>query len=278
MKLKTLAQLVAEHPFPDYADWWQVGTQFLNFMSEAIVSQWGELVGNNGNFTPITRYATQYIHTVFGRDARASLVTDFVNKQFATPLQSGEFEALSYAFYRASFELIEQHTHSLKRERRLFTKRVGKIFFQQLHQHLNLNLPTALDDKRDFAQLKISIQAVGNFLSSEGYLRDHFDFRFTLKEKHAGKLIVQKESEFLTNLKRDGIGYAIYEMGYPLILPSAVYLYHMLGEAQHHSSRTIEELFALVGYEARETDDFDPTGYPSDRVIELWEIRKRVVV
>ena len=62
-------------------------------------------------------------------------------------------------------------------------------------------------------------------------------------------------------------------MGYPIILPSAVYLYHTMGEAQHHSSRTIEELFDRIGYEARETDDFDPIGYPSDMVIELWEIR-----
>ena len=62
-------------------------------------------------------------------------------------------------------------------------------------------------------------------------------------------------------------------MGYPIILPSAVYLYNTIGEAQHHSSRTIEELFARVGLTARETDDFDPTGFPSDRVVELWEIR-----
>ncbi|MEM8681700.1 MAG: hypothetical protein AAGF97_20315, partial [Planctomycetota bacterium] len=67
--------------------------------------------------------------------------------------------------------------------------------------------------------------------------------------------------------------YALYEMGYPVILPSAVYLYHTVGEAQHHSSRTIEELFDRVGIEARETDDFDPIGYPSDRVVELWEIQ-----
>ena len=63
-------------------------------------------------------------------------------------------------------------------------------------------------------------------------------------------------------------------MGYPVILPSAVYLFHTVGEAQHHSSRTIEELFELIGYQARETDDFDPTGHPAELVVELWEIRK----
>ena len=62
-----------------------------------------------------------------------------------------------------------------------------------------------------------------------------------------------------------------------MILPSAVYLYHTLGEAQRSCSRTIEELFDRVGHEARETDDFNPMGCPSDRVVELWEIRKKVV-
>lgn len=47
-----------------------------------------------------------------------------------------------------------------------------------------------------------------------------------------------------------------------------------MGEAQHHSSRTIEELFEMVDSEGRETDDFESTGYPSEMVVELWEIRE----
>ena len=72
-----------------------------------------------------------------------------------------------------------------------------------------------------------------------------------------------------------GVAHALYEMGYPAILPSAVYLYHTLGEAQHHSSRTIQDLFDQIGYDAWETEDFDPTDYPSDMVVELWQIRAR---
>ncbi|MBI2404109.1 MAG: hypothetical protein HYV20_15505 [Gemmatimonadetes bacterium] len=64
-------------------------------------------------------------------------------------------------------------------------------------------------------------------------------------------------------------------MSYPVILPSAVYLFNTIGEAQHHSSRALQELFQRVGCEAAETHDFDPTGYPADMVVELWEIRKR---
>ena len=85
---------------------------------------------------------------------------------------------------------------------------------------------------------------------------------------------MQQADDVVQHLQRDHLAYALYEMGYPVILPSAVYLYHTIGEAQHHSSRTIENLFAEVGYDARETDDFDPIGYPSEMVVELWEIRK----
>ena len=125
----------------------------------------------------------------------------------------------------------------------------------------------------DLEQLHNAIQLVGAFLEAQGYLRDHFRFTFDVHLPHQGTPIDQNESQFLENLYHREGGYALYEMGYPVILPSAVYLYNTIGEAQHHSSRTIEELFARVGYEARETDDFDPTGFPPDLVVELWEIR-----
>lgn len=276
MTRKTLSQVVAEHPFPDYADWWPVGTDFLSFMSEAIVSQWAELEGNDGQADTVHSYVAEYIQTVFGREARADLTADFAAKQFTTPIKSGEFDALSYAFYRSAFELIEAHSeayeHSVARERRLFTMRVGKLFFSQLHAHLQLNLPASLENERDFASLKENIHRIGVFFKEDGYLRDHFDFRFTVDEQYQGNRILQTESQFFGNLKQGKLVYALYEMGYPIILPSAVYLYHTIGEAQHHSSRTIEELFGRIGYEARETDNFNPTNYPSDRVVELWEI------
>ncbi|MEZ4663694.1 MAG: hypothetical protein R2911_39680 [Caldilineaceae bacterium] len=60
-------------------------------------------------------------------------------------------------------------------------------------------------------------------------------------------------------------------------LPSAVYLCHTLGEAQHHSSRTIEELLPAWSLDG-ETDDFDPINYPSELVVELWEIQDIKVV
>jgi hypothetical protein len=148
------------------------------------------------------------------------------------------------------------------------------MFFDLLQRHLNLDLPSRLDGKADFDQLKASIQSVGGFLKEQGYLRDHFDFLFSVDVEYAGKRIKRTEADFLNDLKNNGIAYAVYEMGYPAILPSAVYLYQTVGEAQHHSSRTIEELFDRVGYEGRETDDFDPGEHPSDRVVELWEIRR----
>ncbi len=279
MGQKTLNQIVEKEPFPDYADWWDMGQSFSEFMSEAIVSQWSQL-HNSGDLGLVKSYVSTYLDVVYGREASVSLVEDFVAKSFSQPIQSGEFDALSYAFYRSAFELIEsdigKYDNPLERERRLFTKRVGKVFFGQAHSYLNLDLPAALNDNQDFLKLKACIQQVGAFLKTEGYLRDHFGFLFTLNVEHTGRRIGQAESEFLENLAHNGLAYALYEMGYPVILPSAVYLYHTIGEAQHHSSRTIEELFELVGYQARETDDFDPTGFPADLVVELWEIRKLV--
>lgn len=278
MKYKTLPQIVAEKPFSDFANWWPMGSEFVGFMSEAIVSEWSALHGNTGDLATVRQYTAKYLKIVFGRTMRAGLVDAFASQSFTQPLQSGEFDALSYAFYRSAFERlalqIETYQHPVERERRLFTKRVGKAFFSQLHHHLDLNLPTALEHDHEFTHLKTGLEAVGDFLKTQGYLRDHFNFPFEVDVEYQGRRIKQREADFLTNLQTNGLAYALYEMGYPVILPSAVYLYHTLGEAQHHSSRTIEELFDLVGYEARETDDFDPTDYPSDMVVELWEIRK----
>jgi hypothetical protein len=227
----------------------------------------------------VRKFVADYLQVVFGREAKASLVDDFVAQSFSSPIQSGEFDALSYAFYRTAFELIENHIqayhHPLDKERRLFTKRVGKVFFNLLQDQLALDFPTGLDGEDDFNQLKDSIRQVGAFFKEQRYVRDYFDFRFDLEGERDGERVIQSDSEFLKRLERDGVAYAVYEMGYPIILPSAVYLFNMIGEAQHHSSRTIEELFDLVGYEARETDDFDPSVYPSDSVVEFWEIREK---
>lgn len=276
---KTLRQVVAERPFPEFANWWELGERFSSFMSEAVVTEWSALPGNDGDLGEVRAVASEYLQTVYDREARASLVEDFVRGRFVSPLQSGEFDALSYAFFRSAFELMEdgenQYEVPLERERRLFTKRVGRRFFGRLQEHLDLELPSGLEDDASFARLADSIAAVVRFLVEQGYFRGHAVFRFDVEHAHRGGRITQPESAFRENLMRHGIAYALYEMAFPAILPSAVYLFHTLGEAQHHSSRTIEELFDRVGYEAREAEGFDPIGYPPDMVVELWEIRKK---
>jgi hypothetical protein len=139
---------------------------------------------------------------------------------------------------------------------------------------LGLTLPPQLQRAHDFVELQTAIGRVGNFLQDQGYLRDHFAFHFDVTLQHGADTIVQRPDTVIPRLTQGQVAYALYEMGYPVILPSAVYLYQTLGEAQHHSSRTIEELFGRVGCTASETPDFDPTGYPSDLVVELWEIRQ----
>jgi hypothetical protein len=278
MSQRRLDLIVAQNPYPEYAEWWSLGHEFSSFMAEAIVSQWSELPHNEGDLGAVRKDVEGYAELVYSREVRQGLVEDFADKTLTRPIQSGEFDALSYAFYKAAFELIEGHIHaydhSLREERRLFTKRVGKIVFGLIRDHLQLSLPASLEDENSLSRLKECIGKLGVFLTNQGYLRDHFAFLLSVDTEHAGNRILQSESEFLANLKDRNVTYALYEMGFPVILPSAVYLYQMLGEAQHHSSRIIEELFKLVGCEARETDDFDPTGYPSDLVVELWEIRR----
>lgn len=276
MARKTLRQIAAELPFPEYADWWSMGRAFSGFMSEAIVSEWFKLQ-HDGDLGMIEGFISEYVDVVYCRRVRASLLDDFVSKDFSRPIQSGEFDALSYAFFRSAFESIEKRIDELEypveQERRLFTKRVGSFFFSQLHDYLDLDLPADLKDRGNFERLKECIGQIGDFLLAEGYLRDHAQFKFSLDLDHSGQRIIQTEEDFLNKLKVTGFAYALYEMGYPVILPSAVYLYHTLGEAQHHSSRTIEELFERIGCDARETEDFDPSDYPADKVVELWEIR-----
>ncbi|MCB0010223.1 MAG: hypothetical protein KDE04_27345, partial [Anaerolineales bacterium] len=171
----------------------------------------------------------------------------------------GEFDALSYGFFRAAFEALADRTDApvLADARRAFTQRVGRRFFAQLADRLALDLPPALHTDADIARLRAAIDRVGAFLVAQGYLRDHFAFTFDVDVEHAGRVIRQDGAELAARLHGDGLAFALYEMGYPAILPSAVYLFHTLGEAQHHSSRTIEELFARVGCRAAETDDFD---------------------
>lgn len=279
MSKRNLKQIMEQKPFHDYADWWIVGPEFSSFMSEAIVSQWSALPHNDGDLAGVKRDLADYMKLVYGRELWDGLAEEFAGNAFTRPIQSGEFDALSYAFYKSAFDLIERHLdtydHSLSKERRLFSQRVGRVNFGLVSDHLNLDIPPKLDEESSFIQLKACIRRLGAFLTAQGYLRDHFDFLFAVDTEHGGRRIVQSESDFLANLSSQGCAYALYEMGYPVILPSAVYLYHTHREAQHHSSRTIEELFDLLGCEARETANFDPTGHPSELVVELWEIKSR---
>ena len=52
MTEKTLEQVVGERPFPEYADWWPVGSAFTAFMSDAIVSEWKALDPDSGALDP----------------------------------------------------------------------------------------------------------------------------------------------------------------------------------------------------------------------------------
>jgi len=276
MTQKTLSQVVADHPYPDFGQWWPMGKEFLIFMSTAIGSQWQEISDVPTQLSTVQQDVTLYMELVYQRVARPTLATDFIAAHNLEQIQSGEFDALSYAFYKSAFETLSRHQGNesvVRQARHRFTQRVGQLFYDQVHEKLDLSLPERLATASDLSQLQMAIAEIGQFLQIQGYLRDHFAFHFDVDVHHAGKKILQHSDDVASLFSQKEPVYALYEMGYPVILPSAVYLYQTMGEAQHHSSRTIEELFGRIGSVASETSDFDPTGYPSDMVVELWEIR-----
>jgi hypothetical protein len=275
----SLEEVVAERPFREYSIWWPMGDHFIKFMSDSIYSSWESLYGHDHSLDDVASYAKYYISTVYQRTARTDVVSSFVDHRPGVVFMSGEFDAISYAFFRSAYEELERKKQDqgvLVAERRQFTRRVGKIFFSAMAAHLNLDLPSSIENEADLRRLLDAIDRVGVFLRDERYLRDHFAFRLDVDITHKGKRIKQTASGFLESLLRGDLSYALYEMGYAVIMPSAVYLYRTMGEAQHHSSRTMEELFDRVGCVASETPDFDPTGFPSSMIVELWNIRKRM--
>ena len=267
----TLQEIAEEQPYPDYQQWWPMGSHFLTAMSQAILQSWQETTANHKDHSAPNNYFNQYIKTVYFREARSAALTAFRAQDFSKGFYSGEFDAASYAYFRSAFENILAQQAPLTP--RAFTQRVGKRFFTSLVDVLQIDIPDKLSTPDSFSRIQESIKRIGDFLVREGYLRDRFAFTFEVDLVYKGQEIRQSEADFLHELTHRQIGYALYRMGYPAILPSAVYLYHTMGEAQHHSSRTMEELFARAGCQARETDDFDPTGFPANEVIELWEIR-----
>jgi len=274
---RDLASVVAKRPFREFSPWWQMGNEFIRFMSIAIVPQWTELDGTKAGLERIQNYFDEYLSLVYDQAVRPNLLDNFVEQDISSSFYSGEFDALSFAFYRSAFETItkkyKEDSSTFMQERRKFTKVVGKVFFSSIQEYLQLDLPAELKDSSQFVSLQKNIDRVGNFLLAQGYLREQCEFTFSVDVVQAGQHIHQEPDDFLKNLNENGLGYALYIMGYPAIFPSAVYLYQMFGEAQHHSSRTIEELFEKMGCVAHETDDFNPSSFPSDRVVELWKIQ-----
>ena len=250
---------------------------FLAMMSDAILGQWRLLRSSTEDIAAVQATVEEYISLVYGREARAGLAASFAASTELETIQSGEFDALSYGFFHSAFNALASRRSGLElaTARRRFAEQVGSLFFGQLVEILAIDLPASLNDGSDFAAVDSALSRVGGFLRQQGYLQSHFGFRFDVNTCHAGEKINQTEQDFMRKLKAGGTAYALYEMGHPVILPSAVYLYQTIGEAQHHSSRTIEELFARVGCDAWETDDFDPGSYPPDRVVELWKVRCR---
>lgn len=274
--------MVAENPpCPKFSfeNWWPVGGIFLMFMSNAIWSAWQRCCPGDYDFGgKLAHHIETYLDIVYGQPFDGHLITDFITQRNLYDIRSGEFDALSYGLFLSAYEVIDSRfsPEEAKTKRHEFTQHVGKVFYEAMAFRLHLVLPKELDDNVDVEMLKNAIDQIGMFLLREGYLFDRFAFSLDVDTKYKSKPTVQSSKGFLTNLKSGGTGYALYEMGYPIILPSAIYLSRSrFKEAQHHSSRIIEEVFDRIGYEAHETPDFDPTEHNPGCVVEFWKISKK---
>jgi len=180
-----------------------------------------------------TKSAFSHNYEILWEDSE--LINKFADQSWVRPIHSEEFDALSYAFFRSAFEMMAAQpgitNQAWSQARREFTQRVGKRFFAGMAEHLQLALPLAVETNAQFAQLQAGIAKAGKFLKANSYLRDRFDFSFDVKVTHTGQKIHQSARHFLTRLDQEGVAYALYTMGYPVILPSAVYLYNLVGEA-----------------------------------------------
>lgn len=276
--MRSLTSLVKNRPFPEFTHWWRMGDEFIHFMSSAIGSEWRNLDKPDREIDQVQNNLGEYFQLVYGKTNAGELLDGFLEGDISGVFHSGEFDALSYALYRSAFEVIAarnpDEVEAIKEAQRDFTRRVGKKFFKAVQEHLPLTLPSELETSQQLGDLEENIERLGEFLLRQGYLRDQCDFSFNVDVVHNDEHLSQNRDVFLERLNQYGIGYALYIMGYPAILPSAVYLYQMYGEAQHHSSRTIEEIFSRLGLQANESEDFDPSTYPADRIVELWKVYK----
>ena len=174
-----------------------MGTEFTRFMSKAIIQSWTGL----GGIEAVQPYLAEFTQLVYGREASPDLATRFAAASLDQQFYSGEFDALSYAFYRSAFEAIHQ-THpgdkeAIASEQRAFTRQVGAAFFNQAHDHLVLELPQYLVSPAQFAQLQEQLQILSSFLLNQGYLRDQCDFSFEVQSCHGDFKIQQTSNEFL---------------------------------------------------------------------------------
>ena len=152
MPRKSLSEVVSKHPFPDYAKWWNMGDEFMRMMAKAISAEWVALPDKGQDLGPVQVFVQLYIDVVYRRTAGQDLVVEFIDAEWQKPLKSGEFDALSYGFYRSAFDLIAASVPETEvaASRRNFTRRVGARFFDMLQQHLSLELPPVLATSTQF--------------------------------------------------------------------------------------------------------------------------------
>ena len=105
----TLASIVAQHPYPDFQKWWPLGEPFLAMMADAILGQWRPLAPSSDDLAAVQTTVDKYITLVYKREARPGLAANFAAATDLNTVQSGEFDALSYGFFRSAYGSLASH-------------------------------------------------------------------------------------------------------------------------------------------------------------------------
>ncbi len=296
-----LGEVVEENPYPEFTGTeayrrmsdqpslgqlpWPMGGEFIGLISDSIVGLWRDYLGElgfNSDLEEVKDVFQTYMGTVYDVDVDRSIVEDFVVHGIGeeTRITSSEFDALSFAFYFHVYEKIEEELSESEAEVRKyqFAVDVGERVFSNLESHLDFSLPDSYEDVEDLDEYIMEpLNTIGRFLHNQGYLGTGFDFSLDFEETdpETGDSYSQDAGDFLEDVEsgdeQNPAAHGNYVMGMPSILPSAVYLFNIKDEAQHHSSRIIQEVFNQMGIMGKELDNFDPEGYDSEEVVEIWE-------
>ena len=147
--------------FPTGGPW---ARDFLAFMAQAIGTEWRAVTGTKrGDLAAVQTDLPSILSwsIIVWRDQR---LLPILSRASTCTIRSGEFDALSYAFYKSAFETFSAtiaDTTAMADAAMALHSVLASLFINQLHEHLALRLPNQLQTEADFTHLQKAIDRAG---------------------------------------------------------------------------------------------------------------------